>query len=278
MVKIHGNIRYNDDNTCDECKNKLTPGKVCKEYDKKNIWTGRWLCIKCYANVRQYGTADKNKILQIQTTYRDTKPKKKSAYNSTNTCDRCGNKLYAKNACREYNEKRDWTGKWLCTNCYKYEYAKNRADFRNNNLDPNSTVGKGYTFEQITCIARYLKNLNIESGNFHSPIDHSVDAELGIIQSKGAIYDYINDQWSFNVLNEQHKKFDHLICHCMDENMQNVERVYIFPKKEIMKRASIGIIKNPSRGTWYEKYRVDEKLYNDAYHNMDKGSVLRKGY
>lgn len=44
------------------------------------------------------------------------------------------------------------------------------------------------------------------------------------------------------------------------------------------------IYKDPLRGNhWYEKYRVDEKPYNDAYQqilkeiNEGKDSIIRKG-
>lgn len=57
----------------------------------------------------------------------------------------------------------------------------------------------------------------------------------------------------------------------MSKDRKNIERVYIFPKKEIIIRNGVTIYKNPTRAVWYEKYRVDEKPYNDAYH-----SLLRK--
>jgi hypothetical protein len=38
---------YNSTNTCDECRDKLVPGKICREYDKDGNWTKRWLCKKC---------------------------------------------------------------------------------------------------------------------------------------------------------------------------------------------------------------------------------------
>lgn len=270
-------IYYNKTNTCDRCGKNLTFGKTCKEYDQKGNWTKRWLCLSCYSNIRIYGTSDKDKIIQMHNTYNKNKP---TYYNSTNTCDRCGNNLnnLISRPCREYDEQNNWNGKWLCANCYKYDCAKEKRDCRNKNLDPTSKTGKGYIFEQITCNVMGIENLNIKTGNFHSCLDHSRHPELGIIQSKGAIYDYICDQWGFNVKNEQQKEFDYIILYCMDIDMKNVSRVYIIPKKEIMKRKSISIIKNSLRHTRYEKYRVDEKPYNDAYHNIDidKDPVLRR--
>lgn len=197
-------------------------------------------------------------------------------YNRTNTCDRCGNKLIPGKVYRKRNKEGDWTGKWLCTSCQQ----KESADFRNNNLDPNSSHGKGYIFEQITCKARGIDNLNINDDNFNSIIDHSPDPEYGIIQSKGAIYNTSDRSWCIYVESEHEKEFDYIIVHCMDNYTKNVERVYIFPKKVVIKRSHIRIYKNPSRYTWYEKYRVDEKPYNDAFHNLDERdlSILRKNH
>lgn len=214
-------------------------------------------------------------------------PKKcgKVYYNRTNTCDnlkedgkKCECKLMPGNTLREYeNEK--WTGRWLCRSCWqKNDYnkrmdshvniIKSLSDRRTNNLDPESPQAKGDISEAVTCATRGVKNLNIENDNFNSPIDHSRDTEYGIIQSKGAIYNTLNRDWRIDVENEREKEFDNLIAYCMSKDMKNVERVYIFPKKEVIKRSSIHVYKTPSRSTWYEKYRVDEKPYNDAYHNL----------
>lgn len=210
-------------------------------------------------------------------------PRKGTYYNRTNTCDECKtNKLTPGNTFREYGKNDNWTGKWLCRDCWWKNDYKNRsdsynnirkeiADFRLNNLDPNSTTGKGYIFEQITCKARGIDNLNIENDNFSSKLDHTRDSKYGILQSKGATYSPKYDRWhNGSMINEYGKEFDYIIFYCMDIYMKNVERVYIFPRGEIIKRSSVTVHKNPSRGgQWYEKYRVDEKLYNDAYHNLD---------
>ena len=176
---------------------------------------------------------------------------------------------------REYDKKGNWTGRWLCINCWqKFDpnspnnIRKSLAGRRTGNIDPNSSSGKGDIFEQIVCKARGVKNLNYENDNFNEPLDHSRDPELGIIQTKGAIYNSINGVWKNNGFGIEHKKeFDYIIFLCMDAYMKNIERAYHFPKKEVKKRTGITITKNPSRGgQWYEKYRVDEKPYNDAYH------------
>lgn len=210
-------------------------------------------------------------------------------YNRTNTCDnlnnlkedgkKCECRLTPGNALREYeNEK--WTGRWLCRSCWeKNDYnkridshvniIKSLSDRRTNNLDQESPQAKGDISEAVTCMTRGVKNLNIENDNFTSPIDHSRDAEYGIIQSKGAIYNTLNRDWRIRVENERKKEFDNLIVYCMNKDMNNIERVYIFPKKEVIKRSSIRIYKTSYR-SWYGKYRVDEKPYNDTLRKLLK--------
>lgn len=67
---------------------------------------------------------------------------------------------------------------------------------------------------------------------------------------------------------------------CMDRSKpwKNVERVYVIPKDIVIKRSSITIYKNPSRSAWYEDFRIDERPFNDVYHNMSLGNckVLKK--
>lgn len=64
-----------------------------------------------------------------------------------------------------------------------------------------------------------------------------------------------------------------MICYCADKNGENIERIYIFPWKEVY-ATTITIVKNPSRGVqWYEQYRIDEetcKKVNEIYQKIIK--------
>lgn len=115
-----------------------------------------------------------------------------------------------------------------------------------------------------------MKNLNIENDNYRSPIDHSFDYELGVVQTKGAIFDIERNRWMFYVGNEKNKEFEHLIAYCIDVFMKNILRVYIFPKKEVVKRTGISVSIGIYRGRWVDKYRINEKSYNDAFHDIIK--------
>ena len=197
-------------------------------------------------------------------------PKKPGLYyNRTNTCDRCKiEKLKPHKAYREYvikDKKEVWTGRWLCRSCF----LKRSTGRRTGSLSTNSSQVKGDMFEELTCIWRGVKNLNIENDNFNSPMDHSRDPELGIVQTKGAL---IGERfagvlkyecWNFNAMHEIEKEFDHLIFYCTSKDTKNIERVYIFPWEEILRRTNVCIYKNPSRSRgipWYEEYRVKDEV------------------
>jgi len=196
-------------------------------------------------------------------------------------CDRCGTDLWkGGNPRKEYREGK-WTGRWLCNKCSckdRYEDVEKSISGRRTGLiSQKCPSGKGDIFEQITCDTRGLNNLNYENDNFNSPIDHSRDPEYGILQTKGAsLRNYLGRQvWGFctrgeveRYIREDDKKFDNMILYCMDKEMKNVLRVYIIPYEEVILRTKININVNSSKYSWYEKYRVDEKPYNGAYHRI----------
>lgn len=194
-------------------------------------------------------------------------------YNETNTCDRCGKYILLGpgNPRREYNTDGSLTGKWLCGECGTNDLQKKLADSRTGNLNPYSSKAKGDILEEVTCKVHGVKNLNIEDNNFTSSLDHSRDPKYGILQTKGAIYDPNRKSWHNRVNNEHGKDFDNIIFYCISRNMKNIDRIYIIPWEEIYIRKNIEIIEEPSKGGWYEEYRIDEKPYNDAYHKILNG-------
>lgn len=182
---------------------------------------------------------------------------------------------------------KEWkkTGRWLCDFCYN-RYDPNRknlyrerygvvANSRTGNILQGSNKEKG----DMLTIDKYMersKILSIENDCYIGPIDHSRDPELGIIQTKGRFYNSVNRMWSFSGLErEYNKEFDFMISYCADKDGKCIEKIYIFPKSEIIKRKGVTIVKNPSRWTpWYEQYRViDEetiKKINDIWKKIIK--------
>ncbi len=267
-------MKYNLADICDECKfNKLTYGNVHREYIKGNF-TGRWLCNSCRSKYYKYGSYKK--------------PQK--IYNKLNICDECKTKkLSSSDANREYDyTKGIYTGRWLCDRCWGRYRQKNDPNSRNNiikiigdrrsgNLNPNSTQAKGDLFEELTCKWRGVDNLNKENDNYSNgtPIDHSSDTEGKIIQTRGKLYDYINRCWLFGGLEREWKKeFDYIICYCTSKDGKYIERIYIFLKKEVIKRAIDSNGRLYKYG-WYEKYRVKDldvlRKVNEIFYKLIDG-------
>lgn len=210
-------------------------------------------------------------------------------------CYQCGrDKLTSKTALREYDDKGNWSGKWLCRNCRCKDYQKFNPnsqlntikllrDRRINNLDPSSSQAIGDLFEELTCRWRGVKNLNKENDNFLNPIDHSPDSEGNTLQTKGRLDNHY--RWNFSYLErEWDKEFDYEICYCASEDGKTIERIYKFPKLEIMGRKGIAIYKNAAlsrypwiRCSWVEKYRITDedelKKVNDIWREIIRGDV-----
>lgn len=214
----------------------------------------------------------------------------KMQYNPTNSCDkiikvgfswkRCGRKFdeMKGHPCREYNNDGNWTGRWLCDHCYDKDYRrfnpnsttnikKSCANKRSGNMKMDNNRSKGDLYEAVTCKIRRVDNINILNDNYSSPIDHSRDFELGIIQTKGKLYDNIYKRWVQNCERELYKVFDNLIFYCLSKDGKIIERVYIIPRHEVANRINIGIYDN-NKPHWYDIYRVDERPYNDAYQDL----------
>ncbi len=263
--------KYNDTNTCDTCKEKnietkLAPGYALREYDKEGIPTGRWTCIKCYKTYKMYGTYEKPEIY----------------YNDTNMCPRCREenietKLIPQSAYKEYDKEGKKTGRYICPSHHfkdvdKYDsnshnnIRKSIAGIRTGNIRPNTAHAKGYKSQKLACLEFGWTDLNDEHDNYRFPID-CIDPKTGLFhQIRGKWYDPINRFWGFTDFGrERHKEFEDIVCYCIGRDGKTIERIYIFPKKEIMNRTGVTIFKNPkdrwnnSVFSWYDQYRVKDK-------------------
>jgi hypothetical protein len=233
-------------------------------------------------------------------------------YNRENSCEECGinfDKIGWKHPQREYNREGDWTGRWLCKNCYyKLDYRhrdntqaklfKSLADRRTGNLIDSDNIF-GDNVEELT--SRWLKaeRLSIKYDKFAGlPLDHSpipdgvkiqirgrmVDLSGKIFQTKGRRLRLTKDFrecWGISHLdNEWIKEFDYLIFYCASEDGKVIERIYIIPKQELYdpetghKKNGITIYKYQLRNSktlyWYEKYRVICKDVNNIWQEIIK--------
>lgn len=181
-----------------------------------------------------------------------------------------------------YIENEKWNKKsYQCTSCYnkiKYRSLDSNyvAEWRIGELDPNSPTGKGFVGAQIIAKTLGIHDCNIIMDNFRFYVDLSKHSIYGYVEVKTATFDKMTGQWPFNVKGK--KNYDNIFLVCMDAYWKNVERIYVVPFERAIKRSSIGIVKEPSRSTWYSDLIIDEKPFNNVYHNMriENCKVLRK--
>lgn len=171
--------------------------------------------------------------------------------------------------------KKNCTGK-MCDNCYGK--TRSPAGWKHGQLDPCSPPGKGFIGTQIVANTYGLDDCNIKMNSFRFYIDLSKHSKYGYIEVKTATLNILYGKWSFSKFDE--KDFNTLFLVCMDENdpWKNVKRVYAIPWEDAIYRSSISVLENSSRSSWYDKYNIDEKSFDDTYHNMklENCSVLRK--
>lgn len=207
-------------------------------------------------------------------------------YSKTNICSACREEnniaddiiLYSGNAFRDIDKNGNKIEKWVCRRHKNKHYQKYAANSQHNIIKSmaNRRIGNltydrhifGDHCEELTSRVFGIKNLNKEDDNYHSPIDHSpipkgisvmtkerlIDLSGKIPQTKGAritirrigILEY--EDWHVSFTNEHKKKFDHLIIYCASEDGNIIERIYIFPYSDIIKKEQITIVKDPMRG------------------------------
>lgn len=262
-------LKPNHKNTvCHKCGTKDTyidpnRGPDWRRYkDKYGNWDGKsYLCYGCYFNI------GKPRISKHENT----------------VCCKCGGKdTYINNNgkinwLRNYDEKGQWDRKsYLCTYCYdkrrqslpdsQNNLMKSIANCRTGNVSIYDEKGKGIIGQAVAAKTLKIEDLNIKMDNFIYAIDLGRHCEHGYIEVKTRTLK--NGKWS--IRSYQMRDFDNILILCMDtyEPWKDVERVYIIPWAEAIKRSGLTIVRDPSRDVWYYEFRVDEKPFNDNYHSL----------
>lgn len=207
--------------------------------------------------------------------------KKPPSYYKGRKCCICGNdKTYIRpNGTSEWSKYYDnignWTGQYMCKECYNKDYNRNHIDDRkfiancwNKRIKKGDSQGEGLVAEAITAKVRFLKVLSIETYNFKSKFDLSIDKDYGRIQVKSK--SSWHGDWSIYFGREHN--FDTLFVLCNNDDINDgkrIERVYVIPEKELYGITGITILKNDN--SKWEKFRLREehiKLYNDLYKDL----------
>lgn len=194
-------------------------------------------------------------------------------------CCMCGNtETYIKSNgvpdWRKYPDVTNWDGKsYSCKKCYGKDYQKlpdsqNNLikllrDFRIGNVKKNSIHGFIIISQAVTAKVLKIEDLNIKMNNFNWYIDMEHEKYRKIdVKSRSLNY----GMWSFST----RKKIDCDTNFCLgfDIYRENIASIYIIPNDDVMHNTGITIAKDSSRTPKYDKFKVDPKPYNDAYHSL----------
>lgn len=176
--------------------------------------------------------------------------------------------------CGQSAEYWSWKeGERICKKC-SYD-----ADYRKNNLDPNSAVGFGFIAQRI--VGRTLE-IDIEndcncSKSFSHPYDLYDSVKYGKIDVKAATLTS-RGVWVFHFYQEYIP--DTYVLLAFSKDRKDIEHVWVTPGDSILTSEKTGItIKNDINSGLKraKEWETDNKVYNDIYHNMSisKCNVLR---
>lgn len=217
------------------------------------------------------------------------------SYNRTNICPRCreDNEISDRSILcpgevyHDTDENGEKTGEWVCKIHGSRRYHRYYSDSDTNikkslrnrrikNINPSSCQAKGDNFEELTSQWKGVKILSVENDCYNGPLDHSADSEGRIPQTKGKFYSPIYQKWGFGCFEKEcGKKFDYEICYCASKDGKDIEKIYEFPKEEIILRQSIKIYNN-DHIHWYDRYEIrDEKILK--YVNMLWKKIIKTG-
>lgn len=194
----------------------------------------------------------------------------------------CGsNDTYIKNwipQWRKYYDKEGNWGEnsWLCHRCYnRLQYHKSgtyinikklMAKSRMGELSFKDDVSLGLIGEAVIAKVRKLKVISVENDCLNSRYDLSSDPKYGIIQAKLRSSCY--GQYSINIVEHN---FDTLFVLCTDADMNNIIKIFAIPKEYIDNNTGLTIIErapNDEEYLKYEKFRLDEMIYNVEYQSL----------
>lgn len=164
--------------------------------------------------------------------------------------------------------------KFVCYRCQHKIYRElpdsyNEAnklvkDWRTGNLDIDSSAGKGFISETIVVSITGSSNMNINMNDFRWPYDleHNYYKRINV---KGYVPYY--GMWIYQTNGKEN--FDTYFLLGYDENRKNIETVHIVPNKDwVFNLSKITIVRNSSKISKYDLFRIDAKPYSDAYHSL----------
>lgn len=233
---------------CRICRNTETRPKSdgdpiwIRDIDSYGVFTGSYLCYKC-------------------------------VFESDKSCYKCGASGHLV-LNKHYNDKECWTGRYVCNKCI--------SDCRNNNLDPDSTTGKGYITEVLVAKFLGIKTCFDITNNFSYPKYDLLECEdFGKINCKGSCirtHEYRKPFRTFHI--NKNIEADFFFCIGYDEDMKNVECVYIIPNEDYVCKLTDISISQYGRSKWdiFKESEEEIKKWNELFHTLklENCPVLRQ--
>lgn len=254
------------------------------------------ICVSIDGNNSFWIVVDNGRFIR-NPTKEDLKGAEFKIYSDDNICSVCREEntvtdksiLYPRNSFHNTDKNGNKTDEWVCKRHGERNYKRYNPNSLENKLKLVRNCRTGYIIDPYKILGNNCeeetyrlfgaKKSSEEFDNYRLPVDHcpipnGVSVKIGeklldlsgnIVQTKGGFYSSKYRWWSMKSLSrELTKKYDMLIFYCVSENGSTIERIYIFPYSEIIKRISIGIYRHDPKGNlylrgWYEKYRVTEE-------------------
>lgn len=181
---------------------------------------------------------------------------------------------------RDRDDKENWTGKYICFNCYGKNRQKNDPNSQQNiiksirnprigNIKKDSEQGMVIIIQAVVAKVNGIEDLNIKTNNYNYHVDMYKDIYGRInVEYSSFRYPYYNG-WIFNSRRTnviKNENYDTYILLCLGIGKINIQRVYIIPN--IGKIKELWIIGINVNGSEYDIYRVDQNSYNDVFQNI----------
>lgn len=166
---------------------------------------------------------------------------------------------------------------FLCDDCF-HEYDKRSQHYivrslaksRLGQLTVYDTYGKGIIGAQTVAKTLGVSDFSVVIDNFCYYVDLSKHSGYGYIEVKTMSLNVLHRQWSSGMI--RHSRFDTLFIVCMDQHKswRNVLEVYAIPRDIVGGRKQITIKKDSSKTYRYMRFKIDEKPFNDTFHDLMK--------
>lgn len=124
---------------------------------------------------------------------------------------------------------------------------------------------KDYIGDLITIKARNIKNCNLEIDKLTFKFNLAPDPEYGIIKTRFRT-SYYGD---YKIHIGEERNFDTLLILGLNRDKKIIDRAFAIPEKNLNGKRFITITK---KGQVYQRFKIDERPYNDIYSLMKTGN------